>query len=337
MYALNDMNFRNDIGLFRVIVIFLLLVFHSFCPFGNYWRDIGLDVPFYYWLDNWSYSFFLQGFIFISGYLYGIQLPKKKAKGLYNIKEELKKKFHRLMIPSLLFTSLYIVLFREGEGWRTPYKIINGVGHLWFLPTLFGCFVCLLLIDKWRIKPKIVILLSLILSLIPLQGLPLRFDMVCKYFIFFYIAYLGNVVNLLDKIPKWTLLQLGLFQILLFVVLFGVEKRETGLMEKVYILPRLFEIMYSSIGVFVLFSLVRKISRRIKSLSIEKVISVANEYSFGVYIYQQFILWYLYYYTQLPFMISQFILPWLFLIITLVISILLTYISKHIKYLNNII
>lgn len=192
MYALNDMNFRSDIGLFRVLVIFLLLVFHSFCPYGNYWRDIGLDVPLYYWLDNWSYSFFLQGFIFISGYLYGIQLPKKKAKGLYNIKEELKKKFHRLMIPSLLFTSLYIVLFREGEGWRTPYKIINGVGHLWFLPTLFGCFVCLLLIDRWGIKPKIVILFSLLFSLIPLQGLPIRFDMVCKYFYFLLYSLSGE-------------------------------------------------------------------------------------------------------------------------------------------------
>lgn len=334
---LNDMSFRSDIGLFRVLVIFLLLVFHSFCPYGNYWRDIGLDVPLYYWLDNWSYSFFLQGFIFISGYLYGIQLPKKKAKGLYNIKEELKKKFHRLMVPSLLYTSLYIILFREGEGWRTPYKIINGVGHLWFLPTLFGCFVCLLLIDRWSIKPKIVIIFSLLLSLIPLQGLPLRFDMVCKYFIFFYIAYLGSGVNNLDKIPKGSLLLLGLFQILLFVVLFGVEERETALMEKVCILPRLFELLYSFIGVFVLFSFVRKVSHRIKSMSTIKVISVANDYCFGVYIYQQFILWYLYYYTQLPFIISQYILPWLFLIITLVMSILLTYISKHIKYLNTII
>lgn len=334
---LNDMSFRSDIGLFRVLVIFLLLVFHSFCPYGNYWRDIGLDVPLYYWLDNWSYSFFLQGFIFISGYLYGIQLPKKKAKGLYNIKEELKKKFHRLMVPSLLYTSLYIILFREGEGWRTPYKIINGVGHLWFLPTLFGCFVCLLLIDRWSIKPKIVIIFSLLLSLIPLQGLPLRFDMVCKYFIFFYIAYLGSGVNNLDKIPKGSLLLLGLFQILLFVVLFGVEERETALMEKVCILPRLFELLYSFIGVFVLFSFVRKVSHRIKSMSTIKVISVTNDYCFGVYIYQQFILWYLYYYTQLPFIISQYILPWLFLIITLVMSILLTYISKHIKYLNTII
>ena len=334
---LNDMSFRSDIGLFRVLVIFLLLVFHSFCPYGNYWRDIGLDVPLYYWLDNWSYSFFLQGFIFISGYLYGIQLPKKKAKGLYNIKEELKKKFHRLMVPSLLYTSLYIILFREGEGWRTPYKIINGVGHLWFLPTLFGCFVCLLLIDRWSIKPKIVIIFSLLLSLIPLQGLPLRFDMVCKYFIFFYIAYLGSGVNYLDKIPSGGVLLLGLFQILLFVVLFGVEERETALMEKVCILPRLFELLYSFIGVFVLFSFVRKVSHRIKSMSTIKVISVANDYCFGVYIYQQFILWYLYYYTQLPFIISQYILPWLFLIITLVMSILLTYISKHIKYLNTII
>ena len=148
---------------------------------------------------------------------------------------------------------------------------------------------------------------------------------------------MGSGVKYLDKIPKWNLLLLGLFQILLFVVLFGVEEKETGLMEKYYILPRLFEILYSSIGVFVLFSFVRKVSHRIRRMSTVKVISVANDYSFGVYIYQQFILWYLYYYTQLPFIISQYFLPWLFLIITFVMSILLTYFSKHIKYLKNII
>ena len=187
------MKFRADIALFRVIVIAFLVLFHAFCPYGGHWGSIGADVQPYWWLDNWSYSFFLQGFVFISGYIYGIQKAYKKKEGEISIKEELKKKFMRLMVPSLVFSTLYMAVFNQWQGWLTPYRIINGWQHFWFLPMLFCCFIVVLFLDRLKIKSSWILLFSFVLMLIPFPGLPMRLDVVAKYFLFFYVGIMGGV------------------------------------------------------------------------------------------------------------------------------------------------
>jgi len=187
------MIFRTDIAIFRVTVIAFLVLFHAFCPYGGHWGILGVDVQPYWWLDNWSYSFFLQGFVFISGYIYGIQKGYKKDKGGISIQGELKKKFMRLMLPSLVFSTLYMALFNQWQGWLTPYRIINGWQHFWFLPMLFSCFVVTLFLDRLNIKSSWILFISFILMLIPFPGLPMRLDVVAKYFIYFYIGVMGGV------------------------------------------------------------------------------------------------------------------------------------------------
>ena len=99
------MKFKSDIALFRILIVVFLLLFHAFCPYGNNWTSVGEYVPIYFWIDNWSYSFFLQGFVFISGLLFGFQLKKKKEEHSLSIKAEIKKKVLRLLLPSLVFSN----------------------------------------------------------------------------------------------------------------------------------------------------------------------------------------------------------------------------------------
>ena len=61
-----------------------------------------------------------------------------------------------------------------------------------------------------------------------------------------------------------------------------------------------------------------------KKRTLSKFIIAFSSYCFGVYIFQQFILKYLYYYTELPHIISPGILPWFGFIVALFVSLILT-------------
>lgn len=62
-----------------------------------------------------------------------------------------------------------------------------------------------------------------------------------------------------------------------------------------------------------------------------------SSYCFGIYIYQQFILKYLYYYTELPYAVSPYLLPWAGFAIALVLSFVLTYLTRKTKFGNMLI
>ena len=54
----------------------------------------------------------------------------------------------------------------------------------------------------------------------------------------------------------------------------------------------------------------------------------AGSLCFGVYVFQEFIIKYLYYYTELPVKVGYLALPWIAFIITLVLSLLLSKTTK---------
>lgn len=351
-------SYRFDIGLFRIVIILFLVVFHTFGPFANVWKDFGFDIPVYWWISKWSYSFFLEGFVFISGYLYGIQFLRKIAEGKnVDFRAEIKKKFHRLMLPSLLFSTLYIFMYNQTEGWLTPYRIMNGVGHLWFLPMLFSCFLCLFYILKKKIQIKWIVLFSIVISLITFPGLPLRFDVVAQYFIYFYLGFLlgeesekycarptvitkpggGQIIHLYIAVTSLSVRAIVLIVTLHVFIFIGATLviRDYEMPAALFFFQRLTRLLFASCAVLVLFYICSHFNNMINE-SWAKIIYNSNQYCFGVYIYQQFILWFLYFYTSLPNTISPYILPWLFLVITIGGSVLLTFISLHTKYLKDL-
>lgn len=157
----------DEVTLIRPVLIVLLVFYHAFAIYSGAWAPIeGFpEVPVYWWLDKLSYAFMLEMFVFISGYVFGFQVRTKgnmklQAKALFW------SKFKRLMIPCIVFSLLYILLFGKiaQPVQITLYSLLNGVGHMWFLPMLFWCFVGIWLIEKLRMKPRWILSLLLLNS-----------------------------------------------------------------------------------------------------------------------------------------------------------------------------
>lgn len=85
----------NDVVVMRVILVALLILYHSFAPFSGNWDPIySFDSPVYFWIGKFGYSFFLEAFVFISGLLAGYQfvagggvIPRYMTGNLYSKKQ----------------------------------------------------------------------------------------------------------------------------------------------------------------------------------------------------------------------------------------------------------
>lgn len=217
--VLNRKEHLLNIDLLRIILIVLMVFYHAFCFYSGAWEmPLGIKPVYTYSiLSKLSYSFFLETFVFISGLLYGVSAAKRVGK--VNVSAMLVKKIKRLMIPSIVFSSLYFLCFKEYVSLpNTLYAILSGCGHLWFLPTLFGCFLLMFLIEKYQVKDKIILSLYPLLILFSMPDMPLRLSTICYYFCFFYLGYRMVVYK---KVYSCNIK----FLLLLFVVAFIIDNQ----------------------------------------------------------------------------------------------------------------
>lgn len=192
-----------DVVIMRIGLIFLLIGTHTFAPYSGSWEAIpngsGLDI--YAHISSITHFISMPALIFISGYLFGHSWCKIKGQ---SFKDFIIKKCKRLIIPSIIFSFFYFLLFNDISQpiSNICYYIINGSGHLWFLPMLFWCFVITYTIHKLEVSYKIVIPILIIISILPLPTLPLRISSTCTYLIFFYIGSLfhGTTISLLGGV-----------------------------------------------------------------------------------------------------------------------------------------
>ena len=104
----------------------------------------------------------------------------------------IKVKFKRLIIPCIVFSLFYSFLFPPGINiLNYIYGLVNGFGHMWFLPMLLWCFVATYFLLKVRMKEEIKLIGLLCLSIFPSSLIPLPFRMASTmyYLFYFYLAY----------------------------------------------------------------------------------------------------------------------------------------------------
>ena len=182
----------TNVAIIRPILIVLLVFYHAFAPFSGAWEPIAgyPAIRVYWWLDWFSYAFMLEMFVFISGYVFGFQV-RTKGKEKLKAKNLLWGKFKRLMIPCMVFSLLYILLLGDITQpiTKTFYGLVNGVGHMWFLPMLFWCFIGVWIIEKSQIKTKVVLPILLLCSICSSLPLPLQLNNAMYYMFFFYLGY----------------------------------------------------------------------------------------------------------------------------------------------------
>lgn len=318
-----------EVCIIRFIVIILLIVYHSFAPFCYAWEPIGEDIenyPVYYWVALLSYSFMLETFVFISGYIFGYQY---KINGGGNFKRLFKNKLKRIILPSFIFSFAYIIYFGDVS---ISYSIIpsalEGVGHMWFLPMLFWCFIITTIIDRICKNFYIALLIVACLSLFSIFKMPFRLNQSFNYIIFFYMGFVihRNDINIGKSCSLRNIIILGALYIA--VVIIGIDLKP--LIGNGNLLAKFVKFSYAILGSYFVY-LVAYYIVYIKKVKVSDWLIWFSNICFGIYILQEFIIRTLYYKLSLSNNIPILLLPWLSIIITLILSTTLTTVIRKNK------
>lgn len=315
-------NQLNDIIVMRVLLVVLLLVYHAFSPFCGSWPAIDSFQAntSYEVIGLVSYSFFLEAFVFISGMLVGVKI--RKSPNAQNFSYLVLKKFKRLIIPSILFSFIYYFLFYDTDAApaRIVYEIMNGCGHLWFLPMLFWCFIGLWLLSASSINPWIVLIFSFSISFLSNNILPFRIGSSIYYFVFFYIGY-GIERGQFKFIRSYSKSRITTMSLIFIVSLFSHIYMRGYLIDNQIInfaIAKSLKLIIAISGILMSYWVINHSLRDVHNLP--KWLENVSSCSFGIYILQQFILKGLYYHTDIPYWFDEMLVPWIGLVIAFVVS-----------------
>lgn len=303
----------TEIDFMRPVVIVLLIIMHSFSIYsgGGSWEyPEGIEaVTSYKWVQVISYGCMLEAFTFISGYLFGMQLRRKSVSFI----KLLKSKAIRLLIPSFIFSFLYIVLFNwesislsiRGLA-NTLYLIVCGYGHLWYLPMLFWCFIITWCISKINLNEMIKLGMLYFISLFAILPIPFQINTAFHYLPFFYLGvYLYN--HPLEKVGFGKAIFYIIFFLVLLVSVSTYRSIHPNLLSWQKVLFWYLKQLYATMGTIGLFVICKNISNHKES---SPRLLQFNACCFGIYIIHQFVLVWLYYHSPLPSWCGTILLPW---------------------------
>ena len=337
-----------DVVVIRLALIILLVLYHSFCiytgawkvPYDNFHKIVGYD-----WIGMLSHQFRLQGMVFISGLLFGYNMTKKEKKELHFLPFILQKA-KRILLPCLFFGIIYYLLFYDlSVSWTTiVYRIMNGCGHLWFLPMIFWCFIITYilahyppLLERRQIFYTILAVSCMLAVLNPLSFLPFGLGKVGHYYIYFLIGFL--LKQNLISFPKDTWMH-QLTAILIFCTAFIAymilrdkwDSQDALIMNIIRSASFNICTLLTSLSAIYTFYNVSNRKKVINWLKSKPMLITLSGYCYGVYIYQQFILQYLYYKTNIPMTVNEYALPWIGFAVTLCLSLTLCWLTLKTRF-----
>lgn len=324
-----------EIDLMRAVVVLLLVTVHCFTMYSGVNTSWPLPDNYnvyepYIWIQRISYSSLLEGYTFISGYVLAFSLHKRKVQQLSQ--KDIIKKIYRLLVPSILFSILYSSLFYNKNylSVHYVYDIISGLGHLWYLPMLFWCFTFEYALRLFHLKEPVLLILSVTLSIVSVIA-PNYFQIgQALYFYFFFrigafvYDYMGRGI---ERANGWKLHLIAslLLTISMSLLILSLSIQHGEINQFV---ERIVKIAYALSGVISIFLFCFSMRNVIGN---HRFVINLSYCSFGIYIFQEFIIKVIYYKTTAPSIFNQFALPWVTFIFTLVISYYLTYLLKKTK------
>lgn len=131
-------NYRYDVAMLRLLCITIVVFFHAYnMTYVHFSEATNALYCEKYDVFNKTYliNIAIPMFIFISGFLFGDQLMRRKP---ISFTKMIRSKFMRLMVPFFVFTVLFMFT-QNAVSWKPFYQWTYS--HLWFLPMLFWCFV----------------------------------------------------------------------------------------------------------------------------------------------------------------------------------------------------
>ena len=335
----------NDVYIVRFVAIVLIVIVHALAIYSRAWQmpEGVANVPLYSFLSKFFVRFSLPAFVMIGGYVFGYQMIAQKRE--YTLLQMVKIKAKRLYIPSLLFSFLYLILFTPFDllfSFDNFISVLSGRGHLWFLPMLFWCYIFHLLMYNKILKKYeetaplrvniSLVALSLMISFIPIS-IPFGLSHFFDYYFFFVFGYLLFCYK--DNILPFLMRRLSVcLSVCLYILLFIISGEINAYIIEIdhfTFLGKCLKIMFLRIdkillgvtGILMLWTLANLYLQNTGNIISEKVIKLLA-LSYGIYVYHQFVLKFIYYYTDIPQLINYYILPWVAFVLTLLISFFLT-------------
>lgn len=222
----------NDISILRVFAMLMVVFYHCLCPY-SIWDGsdfyIGFHVLIWDVVDGMLAYIHLPIFFLISGYLYGY---KRNLGGYSDNVKFVKDKTLRVLVPYAI-VGLFLCLLQD----RDISQMLNGISHLWFLMTIFECYVLGKLLDtvlKMQERKVQLVMggLMLFIVLIPYRIPLMQFlclSNIIKYFPFYMLGMLASKMNF-GKYTKYKAKTLVLIIILLlFFALQQVYIKKTSI------------------------------------------------------------------------------------------------------------
>ena len=322
-----------DVVLIRLTLIFLLVFMHAFCPFTRWWQAPPVPdfhvIEAYKWLALSMHHFRLEAMVFISGLLFGYTLTLHPER--LTFRQCILKKARRILLPGVLFSALYYILFFDLQApWYVIlYKVLCGCGHLWFLPMLFWCFVlCYLLECRQAISPVAVLSVSAMALFVP-GTFVLGIGRVPNFFFYFYLGFAvqrGYATFPVVRDKCHLLLLPVIYLILCFCneMILDHWQEPTAITEFLFrgFLIKLTQMLCAFSMLIFLYSLAGKPGIKHWLDQHPQLITLSG-YCYGVYIYHLFILQYLYYYTPFTTYFPTAVFPWAGFLVTLALSLAL--------------
>lgn len=328
----------DEVSFMRPVLIVLVVLYHAMAIHtGNWHLPEGTHlIGAYTAIGRIAYIFMLESFVFISGYVWAYQ---HEQRGIETFGELVKKKGKRLLLPCWLFGVLYALLF----GWDTSLaenilSVITGIGHLWFLFMLFACFVLtwaiVSVVLNYLCMQWLVIICLSALSICSIYHLPFQLSNIMYYLLFFFIGYVtfGHREAITAKTKGFHVVLVWISFLLLYIVLSYARSLMATYLDEgpvVEILKKGCRLGYTIAGMFA-FYLTAVYAVQKVNLS-QRYINLGTM-CFGVYIFQQFVLHFLYYSIPLPSMVNSWVLPWLSFAIAVAVSLGLTYLLRITKF-----
>ena len=290
----------------------------------------------YQWIAHLSRAFRLECFVFVSGYIFTFQMLTKKKFPRFN--ELLSSKVVRLLIPCWIFSIIYFICFKHYENFLGFVStILGGAGHLWYLPCLFICFLIQwVLLNKKKDSRWILAILSFLVfvSFVPL---PLNMNQPLYYMLFFYMGglFYQNKEKLEDNSNAQKVVMAWIFFLfcLIGINIFLNHQNSIKIQHIVirglsYGIDRILKAILAIIGIYAFYisAVIWCRKHEVKEWALN--IGLCG---YGVYVFHQFVLVWLYDYTQLPISLGTYILPWTGFLMATAISLVLTILIRKTK------
>lgn len=344
--------YLEDIALLRLVLILMLVVHHSFAPYSDAWVAFpGMqECSVYQAIASVTRTMMLPVFVFISGYLYGYSILSNPAR--LSIQGSVFSKAKRLLLPSLLFSVLYVLLFFDWSAapLQVTSVVLIGAGHLWFLPMLFCCFMACFLVARVK-RHGAVMLFACVLAIYPppfatttsitLLNMPLMvlrkwLEAMSEYFVFFYLGFLCGrklLARAIERTKTPRCLMLCVLAFLIAKVGLTIVNRNVlsdandfpSMLSLNELLKNLCTLICGLSAVGLMYGGINRFL--VGKVKLNRALIKLSGYCFGVYIYQQFILMGLYYHTSVPSLLPSALIPWVMTLATLAFSLLLTWLT----------